>query len=40
MTFADLPFGVSVFVDANTLTYHFQPHPTLGPPCSDLLELH
>jgi hypothetical protein len=27
MTFADLLAGDSVFVDANTLTYHFQPHP-------------
>lgn len=38
MTFADLPPGTSVFVDANTFTYHFQPHPVFGPVCSDLLE--
>ena len=38
MTFADLPPGASVFVDANTFTYHFQPHPVFGPACSDLLE--
>ena len=38
MTFADLPSGVPVFVDANTLTYHFQPHPVFGPACSGLLE--
>src|SRR5262249_37439792 len=37
MTFADLVAGDAVFVDANTLTYHFQPHPTWGPPCTDLL---
>ncbi len=37
MTFADLLAGEAVFVDANTLTYHFQPHPTWGPPCTDLL---
>jgi predicted nucleic acid-binding protein len=37
MTFADLVAGDAVFVDANTLTYHFQPHPAWGPPCSDLL---
>jgi len=37
MTFADLVAGDAVFVDANILTYHFQPHPVWGPPCSDLL---
>ncbi|MCI0376898.1 MAG: hypothetical protein L0215_04785 [Gemmataceae bacterium] len=37
MTFADLVAGDSVFVDANTLTYHFQPHPVWGPLSSDLL---
>jgi predicted nucleic acid-binding protein len=37
MTFADLRPGEAVFVDANTLTYHFQPHPRWGPACSDLL---
>jgi predicted nucleic acid-binding protein len=37
MTFADLGAGDAVFVDANTLTYHFQPHPVWGPPCTDLL---
>jgi predicted nucleic acid-binding protein len=37
MTFADLVAGDAVFVDANTLTYHFQPHPRWGPPCSNLL---
>jgi hypothetical protein len=37
MTFADLVTGDSIFVDANTLTYHFQPHPVWGPACSDLL---
>jgi hypothetical protein len=38
MTFADLVAGDAVFVDANTLTYHFEPHPVWGPPCSDLLQ--
>jgi predicted nucleic acid-binding protein len=38
MTFADLPSGASVFVDANTLVYHFQPHPAFGPGCTDLVE--
>lgn len=37
MTFADLAAGDALFVDANILTYHFQPHPRWGPPCSDLL---
>ena len=37
MTFDDLPAGASVFVDANTLTYYFQPHPTLGPACGRLV---
>jgi predicted nucleic acid-binding protein len=38
MTFADLPAGAVVFVDANTLTYHFQPHPVFGPACRQLLQ--
>jgi predicted nucleic acid-binding protein len=38
MTFAGLQSGSSVFVDANTLVYHFQPHPVLGPACTDLVE--
>jgi hypothetical protein len=33
MTLASLPKGASVFLDANTLVYHFQPHPTLGAAC-------
>ena len=28
MTFADLLRGDSVFLDANTLVYHFEPHPS------------
>jgi predicted nucleic acid-binding protein len=38
MTFADLGRGDAVFVDANILTYHFQPHATWGLPCSALLQ--
>ncbi|HTU19370.1 MAG TPA: hypothetical protein VMG10_15020 [Gemmataceae bacterium] len=30
MTFADLAAGDAVFVDANTLTYHFEPHARWG----------
>ena len=38
MTCADLVAGDAVFVDANTLTYHFQPHPVWGSACTDLLQ--
>ncbi|HXG10594.1 MAG TPA: type II toxin-antitoxin system VapC family toxin [Gemmataceae bacterium] len=38
MIFADLAASDAVFIDANILTYHFQPHPHWGPPCSDLLQ--
>ena len=38
MTFTDIPAGASVFVDANTLVYHFMPEPDLGPACRDRLE--
>lgn len=37
MTFADLATGDAVFVDANSLTYHFEPHPRWGPACTQLL---
>jgi hypothetical protein len=37
MIFTDLAAGDAVFVDANTLTYHFQPHLVWGPSCSALL---
>jgi predicted nucleic acid-binding protein len=38
MTFADLVTGDAVFIDANLLTYHFQPHPIWGAVCSALLQ--
>ena len=40
MTFTDIPAGASVFVfvDANTLVYHFAPDPGFGPACRSLLE--
>jgi predicted nucleic acid-binding protein len=38
MTFADLPAGAAVFLDANTLTYYFQPHPLLGAACAGLVQ--
>jgi predicted nucleic acid-binding protein len=38
MTFAHLAAGDAVFVDANTLTYHFEPHARWGPACTQLLQ--
>ena len=38
MTLDQVPAGVHVFVDANILVYHFQPHPGFGPMCHRLLE--
>ncbi len=38
MTFADLANGDAVLVDANTLTYHFQPHARWGAACTQLLD--
>src|SRR5262245_10610936 len=37
MTFADIPAGARVFLDANTFVYHFIAHPVFGPPCAALL---
>jgi hypothetical protein len=37
MILADVPAGTSVFIDANTLVYHFGPHPTFGQSCTDFL---
>jgi hypothetical protein len=38
MTLDQVPAGAHVFVDANILVYHFQPHPGFGPMCHRLLE--
>ena len=38
MTLDQVPAGAHVFVDANVLVYHFQPHPGFGPMCHRLLE--
>jgi predicted nucleic acid-binding protein len=38
MTFADLPANAKLFVDANTLVYHFEPHATFGPACTALVK--
>jgi predicted nucleic acid-binding protein len=37
MTFADIPAGQAVFVDANIFLFYFRPDPVLGPPCDQLL---
>jgi predicted nucleic acid-binding protein len=37
MTFADLVAGTALFLDANTLVYHFTRDPQFGQVCSDLL---
>jgi predicted nucleic acid-binding protein len=38
MTFADLVAGDSVFLDANTLVYHFTSDPIYGLACGQLLQ--
>ncbi len=38
MTLTELPSGDRLFLDANTLVYHFAPHPTLGAACHRLVE--
>ena len=38
MTFADLLSGDSVFLDANTLIYHFSSHATFGAACTQLVQ--
>jgi uncharacterized protein len=35
--FPNLSMGTDLFVDANTLVYHFAPDPVFGISCSDLL---
>lgn len=38
MRFGDILGGDSVFIDANTLVYHFEPHPSYGSACTALIE--
>jgi predicted nucleic acid-binding protein len=38
MTFANLATGDAVFIDANILTYHFEPHALWGAACTQLLQ--
>jgi predicted nucleic acid-binding protein len=38
MTFADIPAGTSLFLDANTLVYHFTSDAKFGAPCTSLIQ--
>ena len=38
MTFDAIPAGTDLFLDANTLIYHFTNHSNYGPTCTRLLE--
>ena len=38
MIFTDLPVGAAVFLDANTMVYHFSKHQRYGVPCTELME--
>jgi predicted nucleic acid-binding protein len=38
MTFAQIPAAAAVFLDANTLVYHFTSHPVFGPACTQLVK--
>ena len=38
MIFADLVAGSAIFLDANILVFHFQPHAVFGQPYTDLLK--
>ena len=38
MTFDEIPAGIAVFLDSNTLIYHFTGHPKYGAACTRLTE--
>ena len=38
MTFAQIPAGAAIFLDANTLIYHFANHPKFGAICTQLVK--
>jgi predicted nucleic acid-binding protein len=38
MNFAQIPAAAAVFLDANTLVYHFTNHPTFGAACIQLVK--
>jgi predicted nucleic acid-binding protein len=38
MTFALIPPGAAIFLDANSLVYHFTNHPRYGAACTQLVK--
>ncbi len=38
MTFASIPVGSAIFLDANILVYHLTAHPVLGSACTNLVK--
>jgi predicted nucleic acid-binding protein len=38
MTYADLPSGATVFLDASVFIHHFEPNALYGPPATEFLE--
>jgi predicted nucleic acid-binding protein len=38
MTFVSIPSAAAVFLDANTIIYHFSNDPTYGPACTQLIK--
>jgi predicted nucleic acid-binding protein len=38
MTFAQIPASATIFLDANTLVYHFANHPSFGAACTQLVK--
>ena len=38
MTFSDIPSGAAVFIDANSIIYHFISEPTYGAASTKLLQ--
>jgi len=38
MTYADLPAGAGVFVDASVVIHHFEPNAVFGPAATTFLE--
>jgi predicted nucleic acid-binding protein len=38
MTFVSIPSGAAIFLDANTLVYHFTNEPAYGPACTQLIK--
>ena len=38
MTFADIPAGAAVYLDANSLVYHFTSEPKYGAACTQLVK--